>query len=48
MSEANCPEVFQFKPGESTKVTPGVDYSALEEKIKYAAECCPVGVIKYS
>jgi ferredoxin len=48
MSEANCPEVFQFKPGESTKVTSGVDYSALEEKIKYAAECCPVGVIKYN
>jgi ferredoxin len=48
MSEANCPEVFQFKPGESTKVTSGVDYSALEEKIKYAAESCPVGVIRYS
>jgi|TARA_B100000315_G_scaffold204611_1_gene198042 ferredoxin len=48
MSEANCPEAFQVKPGESAKVIPGVDYSDLEEKIKYAAGCCPVGVIKYS
>ena len=47
MSEANCPEVFQVKRGESAKVVPGVDYSELEEKIKYAAECCPVEVIKY-
>ena len=25
----------------------GVNYSGLEEKIKIAAECCPVEVIKY-
>ena len=35
MSEANCPEVFQAKRGESAKVIPRVDYSGLEEKIKY-------------
>ncbi len=48
MSEVNCPEVFRVRPGESSKVIEGVDYSGLEEKIKYAAECCPVEVIKYN
>jgi ferredoxin len=48
MSEVNCPEVFTVRPGESSKVIEGVDYSGLEEKIKYAAECCPVEAIKYS
>ena len=33
--------------GEPSKVTEGVDYSGLEEKIKIAAESCPVEVIKY-
>ena len=28
-------------------VIEGVDYSGLEEKIKQAAEACPVEVIKY-
>ena len=46
-SERNCPEVFKVKPGESTEVIEGVDYSGLEEKIKYAAESCPAEVIKY-
>ena len=38
------------KPGEWVKgatVIEGVDYSGLEEKIKKAAEACPVEVIKY-
>ena len=47
MSEVNCPEVFQVKRGESTKVLPRTVYSGLEKKIKYAAQCCPVEVIKY-
>ena len=46
-SEANCPEVFKVEPGESSQVIEGVDYSGLEEKIKYAAKSCPVEVIKY-
>ena len=47
LSEDNCPEVFQVKPGESSKVIKGVDYSGLEEKIKDAANACPVQVIMY-
>ena len=49
-SEANCPEVFKVKHGKWVKgatVIEGVDYSGLEEKIKQAAEACPVEVIKY-
>jgi len=38
LSESNCPEVFKVET---------VDYSGLEEKIKIAAESCPVEVIKY-
>ena len=45
-SEANCPEVFKVKD-EGATVIEGVDYSALEAKIKKAAEGCPVEVIKY-
>ena len=44
-SEDSCPEVF--KVGEVATVIEGVDYSEFEEKIKKAAKCCPVGVIKY-
>ena len=48
MSEANCPEVFKIKAvGEPSTVIEGVDYSLLEEKIKEAAEYCPVEVVKY-
>jgi len=48
LSESNCPEVFKIETtGESSKVIEGVDYSGLEEKIKIAAESCPVEVIKY-
>ena len=46
-SEGNCPEVFKVKAEGSTVVIKGVDYSGLEEKIKMAAETCPVEVIKY-
>ena len=46
MSEDNCPEVFKVKDVGST-VIEGVDYSGLEKKIIYAAEYCPVEVIKY-
>ena len=47
LSESNCPEVFKVETGETSKVIEGVDYSGLEEKIKIAAESCPVEVIKY-
>ena len=47
LSESNCPEVFKVEPGESSKVLEGVDYLGLEEKIKMAADLCPVAVIKY-
>ena len=45
-SESNCPEIFKIKD-EGATVIEGVDYSLLEEKIKEAAEGCPVEVIKY-
>ena len=47
LSESNCPEVFKVETGEPSKVIEEVDYSGLEEKIKIAAESCPVEVIKY-
>ena len=47
LSESNCPEVFKVETGEPSKVIEGVDYSGLEEKIKIAADLCPVAVIKY-
>ena len=46
LSETNCPEVFKIKDEGST-VIEGVGYSGIEEKIKEAAESCPVEVIKY-
>ena len=45
-SEDNCPEVFKVKD-EGAVVLEGINYSGLEEKIKQAAEACPVEVIKY-
>ena len=47
LSESTCPEVFKVKAEGSTVVIKGVDYSGLEKKIKLAAKCCPVEVIKY-
>ena len=50
-SEKNCPEVFKIKVDELTMhgatVIEGVDYAGLEEKIKFAADACPIQVIKY-
>ena len=45
-SQDNCPEVFKVKD-EGAVVLEGINYSGLEEKIKQAAEFCPVEVIKY-
>ena len=47
LSESTCPEVFKVKAEGSTVVIKGVDYSGLEEKIKDAANACPVQVIMY-
>lgn len=41
-----CPEVFKLK--DEATVIEGVNYSDYEEKIKEAAESCPVEVIKYT
>ncbi|MBI3991341.1 MAG: ferredoxin [Candidatus Omnitrophica bacterium] len=41
-----CPDVFELGE-ETSKVRPGADLNANEEKIKEAAESCPVEVIKY-
>ena len=46
LSEANCSEVFKVK-AEGATVIEGVGYSGLEEKIKDAANACPVQVIMY-
>ena len=46
LSEGNCPEVFKVI-AEGATVIEGVDYSGLEEKIKGAANACPVQVIMY-
>ena len=46
MSEGNCPEVFKIKDVGAT-VIEGANYSGLEEKIKDAANACPVQVIMY-
>ena len=46
LSEGNCPEVFKVI-AEGATVIEGVDYSGLEEKIKDAANACPVQVIMY-
>lgn len=44
--EDTCPEVFKLK--DEATVIEGVNFSDYEEKIKEAAENCPVEVIKYS
>ena len=46
LSEGSCPEVFKVK-AEGATVIEEVDYSGLEEKIKDAANACPVQVIMY-
>ena len=48
MSEYRCPEVFKVDNKTlSANVIEGVDLSIYEDKIKDAAEGCPVEVIKY-
>jgi ferredoxin len=47
LSEGNCPEVFKIIGLDGSKVIDGVDYLGLEEKIKDAANACPVQVIMY-
>ena len=45
VAEGICPEVF--KVVDTNTVIAGTDLSRFEEKIKEAAESCPVDVIKY-
>jgi ferredoxin len=45
LCEEICPKVFQVT--DLATVISGADYSAFEEKIKEAADNCPVEVIKY-
>jgi ferredoxin len=48
LSEINCAEVFKVDYElDSSTVIKGVDFSLYEDKIKYAAEACPVEVIRY-
>jgi ferredoxin len=46
LCEEICPEVFLLK--DIATVIEGVNYADHEDKIKEAAESCPVEVIKYS
>lgn len=46
LCEDICPEVF--KVDDLATVIDGVNYADYEEKIKEAAESCPVEVIKYN
>jgi ferredoxin len=46
LCEDICPEVFKVK--DISTVIDGVRYSDFEEKIKEAADSCPVEVIKFS
>lgn len=43
--EDTCPEVFEL--GDVATVKEGVDYRAYADKIKKAADNCPVEVIRY-
>lgn len=47
LCESICPEVFVMGD-ESAKIKEGVNFSAFEDKIKEAADSCPVTVIKFS
>ncbi len=44
--EQACPEVFEIT--DIAYVKPGVDFNLYEDKIKEAADGCPVSVIKIS
>jgi len=45
LCEQICPEVFEMVE-DVAKVKAGVDFNANEEKVKEAADSCPVTVIK--
>ncbi len=45
LCEEICAEVFKVE--DLATVIEGADFNAFEEKIKEAAESCPVEVIKY-
>ena len=50
LAESICPEVFKVVDTNTVianTVIEGVDLSRFEDKIKEAAESCPVEVIKY-
>lgn len=44
--ESICPEVFEMP--DTAKVKGGVNYNQYEEKIREAADACPVAIIKIS
>jgi len=44
LCEQTCPEVFEVT--DTAKVKPGVDFNQYEDKIREAADVCPVTVIK--
>ena len=46
LCEEICPEVFKLE--DVATVIGGVNFADYEDKIKEAAESCPVEVIKYS
>ena len=46
LCEGICPEVFKVE--DIATVIEGLNYADYEEKIKEAAESCPVEVINYS
>ncbi len=45
-SERNCPELLQLEDN-GARVKEGVALEGLEEKIRAAADMCPVSVIKF-
>ena len=45
---AQAPEVFEMSENNVAVVKAGADLAANEDKIKEAAESCPVNVIKYT
>ena len=48
LSSDTCPEVFEIPDDNNINVVKeNVDFSQYEEKIKKAADGCPVNVIKY-
>ena len=47
LAEAICPEVFSIRDNSMNCVMKGINLSEFEDKIKEAANECPVKVIKY-